>query len=250
MGNPVAGANYLLRGFGVLLKPGIRVYVIIPLLINTLLFAAFIGVGVQQFTVFLDWLMPDLPDWLQWLSWLLWLIFAIGAALILFFTFSLLANLVGAPFNSLLAHAVEKQLCVNTQAATAGQPEGFIAGFIPALLDEVKKIMYFLLWSIPFLLLFVIPVVNLAAPVLWFCFSAWMLALEYADYPLGNHNLNFSQQRTLLRSHIASTMGFGSAVSIATMIPIANFMVMPAAVAGATLYCCEKMNMDAKNPGQ
>lgn len=242
MSNPVAGANYLLRGFGLLFKPGIRVYVIIPILINTLLFAALIGLGIQQFTGFLDWLMPELPDWLHWLSWLMWLVFAVGAALILFFTFSLLANLVGAPFNSLLAQAVEKYLRGPDLSGASTEARGFLEVIIPAMSDEIKKILYFVLWSVPFLILFLIPMVNLAAPVLWFLFTAWMLALEYADFPLGNHNLSFTQQRSLLRSRTFRTMGFGSAVGIATMIPIANFMVMPAAVAGATIYWVEQLH--------
>lgn len=241
MSNPIAGANYLLRGFSLLFKPGIRAYVIIPFLINTLLFVALIGLGVQQFSAFLAWIMPDLPQWLQWLSWLMWFVFAIGALLIVFFTFSLLANLVGAPFNSLLAEAVEKHIADAEMPSASTRSAGFIAGIIPALTDEILKIIYFILWSLPFLILFVIPGVNLIAPVVWFLFTAWMLALEYADYPLGNHQFSFAQQRSLLRSQTIRTMGFGSAVGIATMIPIANFMVMPAAVAGATIYYNEQL---------
>ncbi|MEZ5582290.1 MAG: hypothetical protein R3F37_05475 [Candidatus Competibacteraceae bacterium] len=43
----------------------------------------------------------------------------------------------------------------------------------------------------PLLVLFVIPGVNVIAPLLWLVFGAWMLALQYADYPMGNHGLRF-----------------------------------------------------------
>ena len=237
MSNPIKGASYLLTGLGLILKPGIRAYVIIPLIINTLLFTLLIWFGAQQFGVFLDWLMPGLPDWLQWLSWILWLIFAIGGLLILFFTFSLLANLVGAPFNGLLAEAVERHL-------TGEKPTGagnFFASIIPSILNEVKKMAYFLLWAIPFLVLFLIPGVNLAAPFLWFVFSAWMLSLEYLDYPMANHDMLFTQQRSKISNKRFMSLGFGGAVSVATMIPIANFIVMPAAVAGATALWVEQL---------
>jgi CysZ protein len=248
MSNPMTGINYLLRGFGILLKPGIRPYVIIPLLINTGIFVILIGLGVQQFSQLIDWLMPDLPEWLQWLSWLMWLVFALSAALILFFSFSLLCNIFGAPFNGPLALAVERYLSGSVETGT--DSGSFIANAIPSIVNELKKVLYFLLLAIPFLILFIIPVINVAAPFIWFVFSAWILSLEYIDYPSGNHDVLFNQQKTLLRQSIMKTMGFGSAVGIATLTPIANFMVMPAAVAGATIYWCESLKEKHKSAAQ
>jgi CysZ protein len=236
MSNPVKGAGYLMRGFGLIFKPGIRAFVIIPLLINTILFALLIVFGAQQFGDFMDWLMQFVPEWLQWLSWILWIFFGIAGLLIVFFTFSLLANLVGAPFNGFLAEAVEKYL-------GGEKPEdsgNFWAEFVPSILHEVKKLGYFLAWAIPFLVLFLIPGINLIAPVTWFLFSAWMLALEYGDYPMGNHGLLFPAQRQRIGEKRLLSLGFGSAVSVATMIPVANFIVMPAAVAGATAMWVEQ----------
>jgi CysZ protein len=246
MSNPIKGAWYLLTGLKLIFKPGIRGYVAIPLFINIVLFAALIWFGAQQFGEFLDWLTPELPQWLQWLTSLLWLIFAVGGLLILFFTFSLLANLVSAPFNGLLAEAVETYL---TGQKPQGSSVNFIMTIVPAITNELKKMAYFILWAIPFLVLFFIPGVNLAAPVLWFIFSAWMLALEYADFPMGNHDIMFSQQRQRVGQKRFLNLGFGSAVSVATMTPFLNFLVMPAAVAGATALWVEQLKAlpDRKN---
>ncbi|MCG6970874.1 MAG: sulfate transporter CysZ [Gammaproteobacteria bacterium] len=238
MSNPIKGAWYLLTGLKLIFKPGIRGYVAIPLSINIVLFAALIWFGAQQFGVFLDWLTPELPQWLQWLTWILWFVFAIGGLLILFFTFSLLANLVSAPFNGLLAEAVETYL---TGQKPQGSNKNFIMTIAPAITNELKKMAYFILWAIPFLVLFFIPGVNLAAPVLWFIFSAWMLALEYADFPMGNHDIMFAQQRQRVSQKRFLNLGFGSAVSVATMTPFLNFLVMPAAVAGATALWVDQL---------
>jgi CysZ protein len=238
MSNPIKGAWYLVTGLKLIFKPGIRGYVAIPLTINIVIFAALIWFGAQQFGTFLDWLMPELPQWLQWLTWILWFIFAVGGLLILFFTFSLLANLVSAPFNGLLAEAVELHL---TGQKPQSDDSGFIKNIVPSILHELKKMAYFIAWAIPFLVLFLIPGVNLAAPVLWFVFSAWMLALEYADFPMGNHNIMFPQQRQTVAKKRFLNLGFGSAVSVATMTPILNFLVMPAAVAGATALWIEQL---------
>jgi CysZ protein len=64
----------------------------------------------------------------------------------------------------------------------------------------LSKLLYFIGWAIPLLALSFVPVINVAAPVLWALFQrSWMLALEYADYPLGQRGLTFREQRRLLR---------------------------------------------------
>lgn len=239
MGNPFKGATYLLLGFRLIFKPGIRQYVVIPLTINVVLFTALIWFGASQFSDLSDWVTRQIPDWLQWLAWLLWIVFALGVLLVLFFCFSLLANLVAAPFNSLLADAVE-EYATGTKRVEQ-KTSAFFANVIPSVANEIRKILYFLGWSIPFLILFFIPVVNIAAPVLWFLFSAWMLSVEYGDYPMGNHELLFPEQRRKLSQKRFLSLGFGSMVSFVTMIPIANFLVMPAAVAGATMLWVEQL---------
>jgi len=100
--------------------------------------------------------------------------------------------------------------------------------------NEIKKLAYVLRWVIPLFLLSLIPVVNFIAAPLWLYFSSWMLAIDYHDYPMGNHQLKFSQQRILLKQKRTLALGFGGATLVATMIPLINFLVIPAAVAGAT----------------
>ena len=69
---------------------------------------------------------------------------------------------------------------------------------------------------------------------MWLLFSAWMLALEYLDYPLSNHGRLFPHYRGALRQRRWLALGFGGAVLLLTLVPLLNFIVMPAAVAGAT----------------
>jgi CysZ protein len=233
MSNPFTGFLYFFQGMKLIFAPGVRRYVVIPLAINILLFAALIWFGASQFQVFMHWLMPELPDWLQFLEWLFWILFGISALLILFFTFSLLANIIGGPFNELLAEAVEFQL-TGERPEDAGGMQKLLANIVPSMIDETKKLLYMVLWSIPFLILFLIPVVNIVAPFIWIVFSAWMLTIEYTDYPMGNHGLRSDEQKQRLRGKRFLSLGFGGAVTIATIIPVLNFLVMPSAVAGAT----------------
>ena len=232
------GAGYLLKGFSLLKKPGVKRYVIIPLLINIILFSGLIWLLSDQFTIFIDWLTPSLPDWLAWLTWLLWVVFALCAFLVIFFTFTIVANLVGSPFNSYLSAAVELHLTGNKPA---GGDLALPAEITKSIKSETSKILYALLWLIPLLIITIIPGVNMISPILWAWFGAWMLSIEYIDYPLGNYGMGFSEVKAKLKQHRWMVLGFGGAAMLATMIPLVNLFVMPMAVAAATKMRVEKM---------
>jgi CysZ protein len=245
MSNPINGFSYLLKGLSLLSKPGVKRHVIMPLLINITLFALLFWIAGGYFNDLVDYLIAQLPGWLEWLSNVLWLLFAILAGLIMFFSFSFVANLVGAPFNSFLAAAVEKHL---TGVNPAGSERKLWAEFGVMVLSELKKWGYYALWSIPILIIswFIAPL----SPFLWFLFGAWLFSIEYLDYPMGNHGLTFSD----IRKHVASkrmlSMSFGIAVTVATMIPIFNFIIMPVAVAGATAMRVERFPLKANSGSQ
>lgn len=242
---PFIGIGYLLQGFRLIAQPGLRRFVAIPLLLNSVVFATLIGLGIAQFNALIDWLLAFLPDWLHWLEWLLWPVFALLALVFLLFSFTLFANLIGAPFNGLLAEAVERHLTGNT-AHDQGWKK-MLLDVLPSLWAELRKIGYFILWAIPFLLLFLIPGVNLFAPLLWLLFSAWVLALQYFDYPMANHGIGFAEQRKRLAAQRINTLSFGAATLVATLIPGINFLVMPAAVAGATAMWVAQTRRPQKN---
>ena len=225
------GFQYLLSGFKLILKPGVRFYVLIPLLINSLLFASVIIYGASSLNGFIDLLIAKW-SWLEWVEWLLWPIFVIVALAIVFFCFSIVANLIGAPFNSFLAEAVERTL--TGKKVEPDSKMSLMQIIIISIKTEFQKLLYFVIRALPLLLLFIIPIVNIAAPVIWFLFTAWMLALEYGDYPMGNHDILFKQQREKFASNRQLAFGFGSGVMLLTMVPVVNFLAMPVAVAGAT----------------
>ncbi len=248
----VAGALCLLRGLRLLAVPALRPFVLVPLAVNIILFSAAIGVGAWYFgTLLQEWLPQGnpswLPQWLSWLSflvellaWLLWAIFALIAALLVFFTFSLVANLIAAPFNDQLAAAVERYLGGTLKEGERISMKQAAAEALAAIFSELRKMLYFALWAIPVLLVQWIP----GAQILWLAYGAWMLALEYVDCPLSNHGLLFPQQRELLRRHRAEGLGFGSAVMVLTMLPLFNFIAMPAGVAGATILWWERLRTE------
>lgn len=225
------GFGFLLSGFKLILKPGVRIYVLIPLLINSLLFAAAILYGANTLNDLIDSLLAQW-QWLEWLTWLLWPIFVVVALAIVFFCFSIIANLIGAPFNGFLSASVERSLTGCEVVSENGQALSKV--IVLAIKSEFQKVLYFIIRAIPLLILFILPIVNVAAPFIWFLFTAWMFAIEYGDYPMGNHDIDFRQQREKLGLNRQLAFGFGSGVMLLTMIPVINFLAMPVAVAGAT----------------
>ncbi len=237
----IAGARYLLRGFSLINKKGIRPFAYIPMAINTLLFSFAIWFGVNQFDGWITTLMPTwLPDWLSSvLMWIIWPVFAALIILIVFFTFSIIANILAAPFNGALAEAVELNL--SGQSAPSLSWLTLVKDMPIMVWNEIRKLLYVLMWMIPLFIFSWVPVLNIVAPFLWLVFSSWMLAIDYHDYPMGNHQIQFPQQRQILKKKRSLALGFGLATLGATMIPVINFIVIPAAVAGATALYLERI---------
>ena len=235
------GAGYVLTGLRWLPKAGVRGFVAIPLLINTLLFGGGIWFGASQLQRLDQAVQGWLPDWLAWLHWLLWLLFVLTMLVVIFYAFSLVANAIAAPFNGLLAERVEKM--IHTDGRVTPPPaESSWRDLLFSPLAELRKLLYFIGWAIPVVVVSFVPAANVAAPVLWVVSTSWMLALEYADYPLGNRGLNLQAQRGLLRQHWLLALGFGGMTLLLTLIPVLNFLAMPAAVVGATLMWNQELS--------
>lgn len=242
------GAGYLVQGFGLLTAPGIKRFVAIPLTINILLFAGLIWFGYGQFMDLLNGLLPEENSWLAWLRYILIPLFFVTMLVAVFFTFTIVANIVSSPFNGLLAEAVEKHLT----GQAVGEPKSFIVilkGALPMMLNELRKSLYYIMILVPaflvFLVLSFIPVINILGAISWFLVSAWVLAVEYNDFPFDNHDIPFKAMRRQLGTRKWLAFGFGGATMFATAIPVVNFFVVPSAVAGATALSVQQKLLPA-----
>ncbi len=227
----VAGPRYMLEGFGLLTRPGLRRFVAIPVLVNVLIFGGLLTLAYGWVDDSSRFLIAKLPDWLRWLSYIVIPVFVLTSLVVIFYGFSIVANIIAAPFNGLLAEAVEAHLTGKQFESSWKQVARDI---VPSILSELRKLLYFVLRAIPLLLLLLIPVVNVGASVLWMLFSAWMMTVQYVDYPMANHHLFFKDQRARLRKRPLLAWSFGGLVMVCTLVPVLNFVVMPAAVAGST----------------
>jgi CysZ protein len=101
---------------------------------------------------------------------------------------------------------------------------------------EMRKLSYFLPRAIALLILSFIPVLNILAAPLWLVFGVWMMAVQYIDYPADNNKMSWDDMLAWLREKRWQSMSFGGITYLALLVPGLNIVMMPAAVAGATLF--------------
>ena len=109
------------------------------------------------------------------------------------------------------------------------------------IIRELSKLIYYVPMALFVLLVSFIPALNVVAPVLWFLLGAWMMSIQFVDYPMDNHQLSFADVKEAVRRRRLSSMGFGGVVALCASIPIVNFFVVPSAVVGATLLWCDEL---------
>jgi len=232
------GFHYLIEGFKLLREPGIKRFVIIPLIINITLFCVFFLVARHFFAEVDQWVVSHLPAWLHWLGSILWVTFFIGFFLVFIYTFVAVTNLVSAPFNSFLAEKVELHLTGKTLTEKTLWQN--IKDTPRIVARQLSLIGYYLPRALVLLIFFFIPIIQIIAAFLWFAFNAWFMTLQYLDYPTDNHQIPLPEVHAWLWQNRLLSLTFGMGILITTMIPILNFLIVPAAVAGATKLWVEK----------
>jgi CysZ protein len=222
--------HYFFQGLSLLSTKGLRRFVLIPLTINLLLFAVAFFFLLQQVQGWVDYLMGFVPEFLSFLSYVIWPLLVLSTVLTLAFSFTMIANFIAAPFNALLSEKVEQHLTGQTLP-----DQGFAAFLkdVPRMLArEWTKFVYCFPRALVFLLAFFF--IPLLGQLMWFLFTAWMMAIQYCDYAYDNHKVPFDTMRKQLRADLGGSYGFGMTVAVASMVPFLNLLVMPIAVCGAT----------------
>ncbi|MFT7618045.1 MAG: CysZ protein [Planctomycetota bacterium] len=234
------GAAFFLRGISMLRRPKVRSWAAIPIFLSALIYVGLIYYLVTVVGPSLDstqlWLDEN-ASFLSWLGSFLWILFGVLALGVSSYTFVMVSALVCCPFNPILSEAAER---AHTGSTPPSSPWGkVICGLPVTLFQETKKLLYYVAWSIPVLILCLI--FMPAAPFIWGAFSSWMLALEFADYPMDNNGIKFHEMRKRLAKRRLTSFGFGLSVFGFAMIPVLNILTAPAAVCGATLLWLDEL---------
>lgn len=245
--NFVTGSGYFLAGLRLLGKPELRKYILIPIIINCLLFVSLTSLLIHYFTLLSTWDL-SLPKWLAWfeflektLKWVIWLLLTIFVVIAYGYAFNVITNIIAAPFYGLLAQKTEELL-------TGDRPQDEpIVKMVPRTLGrEAQKLLYFVGRGIVVFLMIIlfgtIIFLSFLVPIVGAAWGAWSMAIQYVDYPADGHQTPFRRLRKQLRTRLYSSLGFGGAVMAASMIPVFNIIAMPAAVIGGTVFWVKQLS--------
>ena len=243
--NFATGANYYIEGVNLLWRKELRLYILVPLAINLIIFIALTSTLFNYFNAGTEWLLNWVPNFLHFLKWIMWVL--VGAIFLLFYgyIFNAITNIVAAPFYGLLAQKTEELL---TGKKLLEEPLGKM---VPRVIGrELQKILYFigrgLFVLLVILLLGLVGITSPLVPVVAALWSAWIMAIQYVDYACDNNQLAFTPMRKRLRDNIYSSTGFGGMVMLASMIPIINIFAMPAAVTGGTAFWIKELKWQSE----
>ena len=240
---PQNGLYYFSQGWKLMLEPGLKRYIFMPILINILIIGGAFFYIYTQASDMVNWALSYLPSWLHWLSYVLWPLILISVLIFFGYFFTTLANIIAAPFNGMLSAKLESML-TNTTAEDDSWST-FAKDFARSIQRELQNLAYYIPRLIGILLLFLVPVIGtIVAPILLFLFNAWMMSIQYNDYAFDNNRVSFPIMRQRLKQDRFNNLVFGSLINIFTMIPFVNLVIMPAAVCGVTLQWVKKYRSD------
>lgn len=245
---PISGVGYFIQGFHLAMLPKIRRFVLIPLLLNILIIGGAFSYILLHLDVWVTTLVTTfLPNWLNWLYYLLMPLITISFIISFSYLFSILANLIAAPFNGLLAECLEAQLTAQKMPDTSIRD--LIYDMPRIFKREWQKLSYYIPKIIGLFIFSFIPIIGQTiGPLLWFVFSSWMMCIQYSDYAFDNHKVSFKIMSETLKQHRSKNFTFGATVLLCTMIPLLNIVIMPVAVCGATAMWVDQYRDKLKHP--
>ncbi|MEP6481649.1 MAG: EI24 domain-containing protein [Rhodoglobus sp.] len=231
------GVSLLGRGFGVWrTAPGLMILGLIPALIVAALFSVgIIALGVNLETIAAA-VTPFANTWDEpWhtgIRVVVGLAFLAVAVLIVINTFTAVTLIVGQPFyERIWRHVEQRSGGIPTEVST-----GFWRSTARGIGDGLWMLAPTLLVGLGIFLLGLIPVVGtILAAVIGAFVGGWYLAIELTGLAFEARGVGLRDRRRTLRSRSALTRGFGVSTYLLFLIPLGAVIVMPAAVAGATL---------------
>jgi CysZ protein len=231
------GAALLGRGLGLVVRsPRLLGLGMLPALIAGVLYTAAL-VALVDF-------LPDLSRAATWFAdgwaegWrdLIRVLAGIGvlgiAALLGVLTFTAVTLLIGDPFYERISELVEEQF-----GGVPGEVEvGFWRSLGRSLVDSLRLIGLSILVGIPLFVLGFLPLVGqTVVPVLGALVGGWLLAVELTGVAYQRRGKRLRHRRAELRARRPLALGFGVAVFCCFLLPLGAILLMPAAIAGATL---------------
>ena len=225
-------------------EPKVMALALVPAVIaGAILLAAWIAVALTVPAFIDDW-TPFLDSWpAVWSSIVRvagTLAILVGTALLASVVFVALTLALGDPFYERVWRVVE----TSGGGDAPDRPYGIGRG----IADGVVLVLKGALASLVAALVGLIPVVGaVLAPVVGVLLTGRVLADELTSRALTHRGLDRRQRREVRRRDRARVWGFGAATQLLMLIPLAPIVVLPTAVAGATVLARRLVGEDVSS---
>jgi CysZ protein len=239
------GVGFLFRGLGMYARsPRLMFLGLIPAVISFVLLIGALAAMLYFVDDVVAWITPFADNWSDALRGgfrLLAMIGIVAAWVILsILLFAALTLLIGQPFYEAISKRVEDRL--------GGVPNEIDVSFWKTLprtvVDSIRLAILAAVFAVMVFLIGLIPVVGaIVGPVVGATLGGWVLALELTGVPFERRGLRYRDRKHMLKQRRPMAIGFGAATFICFLIPLGAVLVMPAAVAGATLLARRLFNL-------
>ncbi|QYJ04613.1 EI24 domain-containing protein [Nocardioides panacisoli] len=215
---------------------------ILPALLVLLVLAAAFVVLLVRIDDLVGWATPFADGWVdtarQALRVALGLVVVLGAGVLAVVSFTAITLTVGDPVYERIWRATETDLGGPVPDAGPGWWRSVADGLVLVLLGLATTVVVFVVGLVPL-------VGTVAGPVIGVLLAGRLVARELLSRPLGARGLDRREQGALLADHRGATLGFGAAVQLCFLVPFGAVLMMPAAVAGATMLAREVLDRSA-----
>jgi CysZ protein len=231
------GVMFLLRGLGMYARsPRLMLLGVIPALISAVVIVSAVVLVVYFSGDLANLMTPYAQSWAPGLRDMLRALIVVAlvvvVAVLAVLVYAALTLLIGEPFYEAISNRVEDRL--GGVPGAVHVPMGRMIRH--SLVDSVRLFIFTLLCGVPLFLGGLIPVVGeTVVPALTALVGSWVLALELTGVAFERRGLRYVHRRQVLRQRRSLALGFGLTTFVCFLIPLGAVLVMPAAVAGATL---------------
>jgi CysZ protein len=235
--NFLTGAGFLGQGLRMWISaPKLMLIGAVPALIVAVFYLAGIVVLLLNFDVVTAWATPFAENWdepFRTATRVAATIALLGIAILLVvYTFTALTLAVGDTFYERIWRSVEKRL-----GGAPPDPDVSLWRSLARSVGEALRLLVVTaLIGVTLFACGFIPVIGqTVVPVLGALVGGWFLTLELTGFAFSARGLSLRDRRRMLGARRARTLGFGVLTYLLFLLPLGAVVVMPAAVAGATL---------------
>ncbi len=236
----VSGFLSIWQAFRFILRnPVLHKYVVFPLIINIVVFVGIVYWGFDVFEQLMGQYFSAQDVWYwQIVAVVVKIVATLVSTVVVFFTFTVVGNLIAAPFNDLLSERTEQLITgrLNDEPFSLSQ---IGKDLWRVMKDEFRKMAIFVTLMVILLAINFLPGIgSIIYAVCSIILTVFFLIVEYTGYVFSRKHLGFAEQRRFIADNRMGTLGFGLAVMCMLFIPFVQLLTIPLAVVAATQLCC------------